>query len=200
MTERNKILLAAAGFPVLNNLFYQYGDCETDSNSDGLADGILWDGGGASGQYNLSDDKKYGLKSQRLVSNYNYCRTYGKYTVTEAGVYYICNFGKALNGSSLYIRCRINNQIDGSGGAIYNVEAGANWGIGSGVTTLAIGDVIRFGIFAYSTGQEGLMDGLYIINLTKDMGEGKELTKAQADAFISAQTTYFKQRVYSLVA
>lgn len=82
----------------LVNLLGNYGNFETDSNSDGLADGWYSPSDGILSK-SLVTDAVFASKSQKLVSNgtkvYLYLTTYEMFSPTAGHIYFVSMYGKA---------------------------------------------------------------------------------------------------------
>lgn len=196
MILRNKILLAASQKSILHNLLYPNGDCEIDSDSNGLVNGIIRDGGARKPTVYFANASYTGNHSQGFKGDGEYGRVYFRYNVTEAGLYYVCLCAKYVSAGTMRARCRKNANIDAPTEALFNAIITSDWALYSATSVLAVSDYINFGLYSVDPAADGLLDTAMVFNLTKDIGDGKEPTKDQMDAFIQAQPDYFEKRIY----
>jgi len=194
----------------LINMLEQYGDFGTDSDGDGLADGLS-PGGGAS-EYTFTEGVQRLTAISESAKQFYAEFTSSKITFTWDinDVIYFCGWVRAISGTAklgLY-----NRKADGSFDTVVSAAISNNeWTfvsieltVSSKYSTpilyarIAINSASGQSSFVGS-GEKIEVKKCILINKTKMFGLGNELTKAQMDTFVQSNPTYFTQRDYMKV-
>ena len=141
-----------------------------------------------------AEQAKYGTKSVKCTCAGASAAVYKDLTITNGNIVYVCSWlylsshtsGTNI-GANAYDKDTYNNGVLGSATTtILN-----NWQFVSCLKTASGGGVrVVFGGLSNPT-LTGYFDSAHVIDLTATFGAGYEPTKAEMDAFMTAQSSYF---------
>jgi hypothetical protein len=182
------LFMAAAQKPILVNLLNRMGNFETDADSNGMADG--WKSLLAS------------VPVKSMVNNIQSVTPTARYQALSAqnlpfGVgdkVYACVWMRTAGGLNSAYQSIIGVETLYGGSGNFEFLSG----LSTATATTHNYDVITSKLASDWVAIEVKL--AYVFNLTKVFGAGKEPTKTAMDAFMQAQTEYFVNKEYILVA